>query len=205
MGWLSMPRASMGANPTPKQYLDAQFTYEQPEAEGQPGHGFRVLASSYHDAYYAAVQRYDANGPGETFAVVCLVRWNPRAADGYVFAYQDMDETCGPHQVRCPLKVLELLSPTDHPYALDWRRRCHETLQRRKPLPPDGALLRFAQPITFSNGTSYQFMRVKRDGRTITLTSRDGHGHYKVSRLVERDFEIVREGTVAPTFFQRKA
>jgi hypothetical protein len=41
-------------------------------------------------AYYAAVQRYGPNN--QTYAisaVICLVRWNPKAADGLLFGYKD--------------------------------------------------------------------------------------------------------------------
>ena len=34
MGWLSMPRSSMGGHATPKAYLDDQFTYSREEDGG---------------------------------------------------------------------------------------------------------------------------------------------------------------------------
>lgn len=203
MGWLSMTRAGMGDTPTPKQYLDAQFTYEREAVEGTPFHGYRVLASTCSRHYYAAVQAYDESGLGDVFGVVCLVRWNPRAADGYAFAYKDMSEMAGPYEADCPLKILELLSPTDNPVALDWRRRCHEALLRRKRHLPDGALIRFATAITFTDGTSHQVMRVRRGKSRIVLSPRDGYGRYTVSRLFDRTFEIVREAKVMPTIFPR--
>lgn len=201
MGWTSMPLASMGDTPTPKRYLDNQLTYER-EGEGDvPFHGYRVVASVYNGSYYAAVQRYDASGPGETTAVVCLVRWNPRAADGFVFAYKDMTERGGPYEANCPLSVLDRLSPTMDPNSLDWRRRCHEALRLRKRHVPDGALIRFPNAISFSDGTSHQLMRVRRENNKIVLSPKEGLGYYKVSRLLTRNFEIVREAKVMPTIF----
>src|SRR3546814_9867685 len=46
--------------------------------------------------YYAACERVAiADGARIVFAVVCLVRYTPRARDGYIFAYKDMDEKIG--------------------------------------------------------------------------------------------------------------
>ncbi|MGF7155982.1 DUF6927 domain-containing protein [Novosphingobium gossypii] len=203
MGWLSMTRSGMGDTPTPKAYLDKQFTWVRETVEGAPLHGCRVLASACSKHYYAAVQSYDERGAGEVFGVVCLVRWNLRAADGYVFSYKDMIETAGPYEADCPLKILALLSPSDNPVALDWRRRCHEALLRRKRPVPDGALIRFATAITFTDGSSHQIMRVRREKNRIVLSPRDGYGCYTVSRLFDRAFEIVREPKVMPTIFPK--
>ena len=116
MGWLSMPLSSMYPHSTPKAYLDNQFTYEHvysPTGErvntaavdsslpdDHQRRGLRVLASSClrNKVYYAAVVPLVDGVPGPAFAVVCLVRWSPRAKDGYVFAYKDMDETAGPYE-----------------------------------------------------------------------------------------------------------
>src|SRR3546814_19605923 len=74
----------------------------------------------------------DLNGKGgEIFAIVCLVRWNPRAKDGYIFGYKDMDETMGPCEADCPARILDLLTPTDKEYAREWRARCCANLARR--------------------------------------------------------------------------
>ncbi len=203
MGWLSMPLASMGGHTSPKQYLDAQFTYERPATAEQPSHGYRVLESAFpgNRVYYAAIQRYDDGDPGAVIAVVCLVRWNPKAADGHVFGYKDMDETMGPYEADCPLRVLERLTSTNNPVALDWRRRCFATIRRRSRKLPDGALIRFSEPITFSDNSQHQVMRVSRQGQRILLSTSDGCGRYRVSNLLDRRFEIVRERKVAPTIF----
>ncbi len=203
MGWLSMTLSGMGDAPTPKQYLDKQFTYERDAADGLPFHGYRVLASACSRTYYAAVQSYGESGPGRVVAVICLVRWNPRASDGYVFGYKDLSETAGPYESDCPLRILDLLSPTDNPVALDWRRRCHEGLLRRKRYIPDGALIRFANSISFTDGSSHQVMRVRREKNKILLSPKDGLGCYTVSHLLDRNFEIVREAKVMPTIFPK--
>ncbi len=58
---------------------------------------------------------------GEVFALVCLVRRNPKSTDGHAFGYKDMSESMGPWEDGCPAKILDLLTPTTSEYALDWR------------------------------------------------------------------------------------
>ncbi len=56
MGWLSMPLSSMFPHTGPKAYLDAQFTYDNRDADGK-GKALRVIASSClrNKVWYAAV------------------------------------------------------------------------------------------------------------------------------------------------------
>lgn len=90
MGWTSMPLSSMSPHSTPKTYLDAQFTNDRRDADGK-GRALRVIASSclHNKVWYAAVTPSTDGVDGPTFAAVCLVSWNPRAKDGYVFGYKD--------------------------------------------------------------------------------------------------------------------
>lgn len=127
MGWLYMQ--SLNGHGGPKEYLDAQFTYDRPHVL------LKVLRSVLVDGrvYYAAVECSDREaGTRHVFAVVCLVNYNLRAADGYVFGYKDMDETMGPYEIGCPEDILDLLTPTDSAYAKDWRARCRAALAARK-------------------------------------------------------------------------
>jgi len=79
MGWLFMSRGGMSPFATPKAYLDNQCTYPPDPDKGRET-GLRVLKSTVRSgAYYAACQSYDADGPKETFAIICLVKWNPGA------------------------------------------------------------------------------------------------------------------------------
>ena len=125
MGWLYMQ--SLGGHSGPKQYLDAQFTYARPEMTS------KVLRSALAGmrVYYAAVEhiRLDT-GKRDVFAVVCLVRYNPRDKEGYIFGYKDLDETVGPCECDCPASILDLLTPIDAKYALDWRARCRKISPR---------------------------------------------------------------------------
>ena len=132
MGWLFMTKDGMGGHASAKAYLDAQFTYEHKAADGTTP-ALRVLASSclHNRVWYAAAEPSTDGSPGPVFALVCLVRWNPRDREGYIFGYKDMDETMGPCEAECPQRILDLLGPTDNEHATDWRRRCLDNLQRR--------------------------------------------------------------------------
>ena len=98
---------------------------------------YRIEKSAMDGAtYYAAVtaikkglQENPIPIPPEeqtTFAVIFLTSTDNRNL--FNFGYKDMDETCGPWQDRCPKSILDLLSPTDNEFALDWRKRCRERL-----------------------------------------------------------------------------
>ena len=152
MGWLFMTREGMGGHASAKDYLDAQLTYERDEAGTK--HGLRVLASSClrNRVYYAAAKPFGREDTA-TFAVVCLVRWNPRDKEGMIFGYKDMTEHAGPCEAECPERILALLDPTDHEYAIDWRRRCLANIQRRRRVLADGVqgdLYRLTWPGTAS-------------------------------------------------------
>ena len=85
MGWLYMQ--SLKGHSGPRQYLDAQFTFERPEATS------KVLRSALVGmrVYYAAVEQIRiASGEREVWALICLVRYNPRDPEGYIFGYKDM-------------------------------------------------------------------------------------------------------------------
>ena len=83
MGWLTMPLSSMHPYASPKAYLDGQFTYDRRDVTG------RQLANVYAQVYYAAAVPSTDGVDGPAFAVVCLVKWNPRDKEGYVFGYKD--------------------------------------------------------------------------------------------------------------------
>jgi hypothetical protein len=42
-----------------------------------------------------------------------------------------MDESMGPFECNCPKSILELLSPTDNEYALNWRENCYKNIRKK--------------------------------------------------------------------------
>ena len=219
MGWLSMPLSSMHPHTTAKTYLDAQLTYEhvydpagervnmsasEPAPEGYSRRGLRVISSSClrNRVYYAAVAPLVDGEAGPPFAVVCLVRWNPRAKDGYVFAYKDMDETAGPCEDECPERILSLLGETDNPAALHWRRRCIRNLARTARKLEDGMRIRFPQPIKFVDGHEGTEFVIRKGVRSTALAlTESGPARYRVTNLARMTFAIVPQTKVHRTQF----
>ena len=202
MGWLSMTTAGMGGHKTPKAYLDDQFTYSR-ALDGGGTRGMRVIDSAFvgNRVWYAATEITQDDEPLYVIALVCLVRWNPNAKDGYVFAYKDQEETMGPCEDGCPARILRLLSPTAKESALDWRRRCLVQLRLRARKVENGMRIRFPRPIKFSDGHSdTEFIVVKR-GEKITFRNAAGHGHYRISHFRDLAWSVVPETKVHRTVF----
>jgi hypothetical protein len=179
MGWLYMQ--SLGGFKNPKAYLDNQFTCGV----------YKVLKSALCGmrTYYAAVKNHK---DGSIFAVVCLVRYNKRAADGYIFGYKDMDETMGPCEAECPQAILELLTATDSEYAVQWRVRCWDRIN--KMMPEVGDTIVFEAPIKFTDGSlhsTFTLVHPWGNKKLVRLQAVDGGGLYRVSGWKERNFRIV--------------
>lgn len=67
--------------------------------------------------YYAAYS--PTKDPSRVIGIVCLTR----LSDGE-FGYKDMEESMGPFESKCPMSIIEMLTPTDSKYANEWRERC---------------------------------------------------------------------------------
>ncbi len=204
MGWLYMTEAGMRGYDTPKVYLDAQFTYERSDDTGT--RGLRVLASSclHNKVWYAAAQPYGGDDTA-IFAIVCLVRWNPRDKEGLVFGYKSMDESMGPCEDDCPERILALLEPATHEHAIDWRRRCIANLARRRRVLADGAHLQLAEDMTFTDGHKGRDFIVVKRGRTTALRNPATGQTYRISRLMQRAWTIVPQTTIYRTVFPPRA
>ena len=182
MGWLYMH--SLGGPSGPRQYLDAQFTIERGARRN------RVLRSTLvrMRTYYAALEIIHEDGRREVTALVCLVRYNPRDRGGYIFGFKDQDEGMGPCESECPASILDLLTPTDRPYAIAWRERCRGNLARRAATPKlqTGQRVVFDEPITFSDGASFDRLEVvidPRRPRAVRFRPVGGGGLYRIGRL----------------------
>ena len=71
---------------------------------------------------YLAVERTEkATGDRIVWAEVCLTAME----NGYLMV-KAMAETMGPCECDCPKRILDLLTPTKHEWAQDWRKRCEE-------------------------------------------------------------------------------
>lgn len=144
-----------------------------------PGYSYEILddaiASVFdgEQVYFAAVRHTSPDKAPFVFAAVILFRNNRK--DG--FGYKDMDETMGPFQVNCPLRILKLLSPTDHEYANKWRegvRAYHaerRTQEGKKRSLKVGDRIRFATPINYGGIPVSEFtvLDVRSRGKTLRV------------------------------------
>lgn len=187
MGWLYMP--SLGRFDTPKAYLEDQFTYETET-------GISTVIGSATVAMrtcYAACRQLDkSTGRIETFAIVCLIRYNRRDKKGMIFGYKDMTEHMGPCETQCPASILDLLGPTDSEYALAWRQRCREHhLKRARPVPKHGDMIVFADAISFTDGHAGNRFRFTKRKRQTVFTRPDGTGAYRIANWKTASWTIV--------------
>jgi len=83
-------------------------------------------------------------------AFVFLLDYRPSDPD-YDMGYKDMDESMGPCASECPERILNLLTPTDHEYALAWRQRCRDSIGRRR---SGSARIRSSKPGRFPSRTA---------------------------------------------------
>jgi hypothetical protein len=141
---------------------------------------------------------YRWNGPGgdEIVGLVILTRWDRNSYHNY--GWKDMDETQGPFETNCPARILDLLTPTDDKYAVEWRAKCRANLAKAeaaKAVKP-GTVIRLPQALTFSGGwgdfDTFEFVKRNRfiaidaDGRKVVTVSLGADWK-------QRDFEIVQE------------
>jgi hypothetical protein len=194
MGWLYM--TSIKGHSGPRQYLDAQFTFQRPDATS------KVLRSALVGmrVYYAAVEQIRiATGAREVSAVICLVRYDPRDPEGYIFGYKDMEESMGPYECDCPEPILDLLTPTDAQHALQWRARCRESAIARRVKtaqlsPRVGQLIIFDEPLAFTDGRSFQRLEVianPRSHRTVLFRAPGSSSLYRIPNIKRRSYRLV--------------
>ncbi len=173
------------------QYLDNQFTFARETVRAT------VLRSALVKmrTYYAAIEQLQPGREREVIGIVCLVRYNPRDREGYIFAYKDMDEAAGPYEAECPAAILDLLTPTDNDFALAWRERCRAMIARRgaKPRLRHGWTLVFEEPISFTDGTAHARLRVVIDPRracAVLLLPPGGSRLYRIGNLDAHRFRV---------------
>lgn len=113
----------------------------------------------WQSVFYAAV-RDDLTG--EVWAFVSLII---RTRGYFNFTFKDMDETSGPAEAEAPAAILDLLTPTEHEYAIQWRARCRENIAAKaaRPKVAKGDTVTFTHPLRFSNGV---------EAATFTLVER---------------------------------
>lgn len=157
-------------------------------ATSENGTKWEVLKSAMRGStYYAAVKRTNPDGSSYVFGVVCLTSVDRKDYDN--FAYKDMDETMGSYKYDCPLSILDLLSPTDNEYALEWRKKCRENAQNKNGIGklPIGTEIEFdwygTKKRAVKNEPNLQF-------RT-TWWGIPGTSQYIPKKYIPKDFRVV--------------
>lgn len=174
----------MGATGTHREkgMSDREF-FEKELPIGLTQHG-RVLdcatmptSGEWQRVFYAAVQNNDdaPYAPGKTWALVVLMHWSPNA-DYFNFTYKDMSDESGPAEDLCPARILDLLSPTDSEYAVEWRKRCRENAAKKaRAKLKVGDVIAFDSPYTFANDRKVRRFRFLGKRAWAALDDEDGH------------------------------
>lgn len=185
MGWTYTNKGSQ----TTKEFFEKEFNYEKPD--GKSGKIIRFSAT-WTTAYMA----YEIKTPGQerqVIAIVCLIRHVPNASDGYTFGYKDMTEDMGPYENKCPKTILDLLTPTTSQYAIDWRKRCQDRIDKRAKAPKvkAGDYVQFKEAIRFRGGAELTILQWLK-GSTFKWY----YDYYRLPNWKEREY--VNLGQVAP-------
>lgn len=120
-----------------------------------------VKSAFVGSTWYAAVR---IGVPDQTPYTVAYVYLTQMGRDGD-FGYKPQDESVGPCDVDCPVGIMKLLTPIEQlpgvGYAADWRaqvaaaRERKAGLRRRQSRVISGTRIRFAVPLRFTDGASY--------------------------------------------------
>lgn len=163
MGWTFYNSIHIRPNGTVdrKKEVDNEFTRE----------GLTVLKSTMvGTVYYGAIKQEKT---GVVFGLVVLTSSYKKG--GYNFGYKNIDETCGPVEDRCPLSILNLLTPTDYKHANDWRERCRE-YHKQKKSPTSFANLPVGTKVIWT--IPYEYFSVGSKGDKVELVKKKlGRGH----------------------------
>jgi len=147
------------------------------------------------EAYLAFEDIDHTTGKREVFAVVCLIHYYPKSYHN--FGYKDMEESVGPYNYKCPERILKLLTPTTNEFALKWRKKCWERIERIKSMPKfsNGDILEFEEPIKFADGTSRSRLEVVNKRRLRFQDPDGGYGYYRLSKniLVSNPFRVIKK------------
>ena len=201
MGWLEY-RADHYKNGKVdrKAEMDSKYNWEDESRKVE------VLKSSMvGSTYYAAVRSFNKENGFECItAAVCLTSTNNK--NYYNFAYKDMDESMGPYKYDCPKGILDLLSPTENEYALEWRKQCYENLAKKKNPNgfnklPVGTIIKVVMPFDtkyFSEGQEVRLYKRTKWGsnRTEWITMNGVACRFTAGLMkqLEDSYEIVEKG-----------
>lgn len=137
-----------------------------------------IKSSMVGSTYYAAVRART----GEVFCAVSLTSTRP--ADGCNLFYKDMTDKVGPCVYDCPTSILKLLTPTEHEWANEWRRKCWNIKEQKKQEKKDpNSLKNLPVGSTISFVINYSTSSGLNPGDTVTL-----------SKFVRTSWKLTKDG-----------
>ena len=174
-----------------KAFVRDLYTWRNAEREVRP----IAMGRQGRTWYLACEDVHTKSGTRAVWAGVCRITRDARDPD-YGFGYRTDDESVGPNEAKCPQRILDLLTATEHRHANDWRERCRvwHARQRaaRRDRLYDGERIEFDAPIRFADGREERSFRVRRmrvtpgaKRRTTLLEGPDGV-LYRVPGLATR-------------------
>lgn len=120
MGWTSVYVGELEYNTKSKTYnrksfLDNNYTCENNEYKWEV-----IKSAMVGTTWYGACRRTNKKtGESVVYGETILT-----AIDKMEFFWKEVSEDMGPYTLECPVGILNLLSPTDNPYAQQWREKC---------------------------------------------------------------------------------
>ena len=157
MGWTGTYRYL--ANPKGAERIKAAIEQEGYFGESDVRKWDVIDSALCGNTVYLAVHFTDSDkGTDIVYGAVILTGYR----NGEFFT-KGLSEECGPYECDCPKRILDKLSPTDHEFALAWRKRCEDKRKAKASDPlaklPIGAKIR--RKDTGAILTAYQHGRRK--------------------------------------------
>lgn len=161
MGWTSMPMPYEGTT----EWFKKTLTWTNDDGTTNTPLATAIVARS---EAYAAVETVKPDGTRYVWAAAFMLKYNPKDRDGYTFSYKDMDETVGPYIDRCPAKILDLLTPTEHEYANAWRQRCRDRIAlRARNKVSNGDIIKLEHALKYGGYGAADTFKVKMQGSKV--------------------------------------
>lgn len=190
-----------------KDFFNDEFSY----GDDHPEAGIVDLATAGWNLAYAAVK----HPKGYVFAATIQIRYLRNAY--YNILYRVDDESVGPNHRTCPQRILDQLTPDQEvieQHGWDpaghwkgWRDACRANLEAKQTRPKvrDGDIIRFENPLTFTDGSQsdtfvLRRQRTYRGGTSTHFTGttqdaqgniREGYGRYRITRWRERSYRVI--------------
>ena len=181
------------------------------------GHFEVVKSAMVGNTYYGAIKPLlkhngvDENGKDkyesipehkqEVFAVVFLTSVDMK--DYHNFSYKDMDETVGPCYYDCPKSILDILSPTDSEYAIKWREKCYEQIEKNKNPDalnnlPEDTIIEVIMPCEtkyYKEGDIVQLQKIKWGKRfKWFVKNRSVYFTQRLMKSLQDHYKIIKRG-----------